>query len=108
MKAEVKEKWLSDLRSGEFDQGIAYLCQNGNYCCLGVLLEGQGRLVDTGSTTKSDEHNSECISIPHNETLRDLNLEDDTAWKLTELNDVKKLSFNKIADWIEENIPVDS
>lgn len=34
---EVKEKWLTALRSGEYEQGVGQLCYNGKFCCLGVL-----------------------------------------------------------------------
>lgn len=43
MNPEVKEKWLSALRSGEFTQGKNLLhkvnpeTQEETYCCLGVL-----------------------------------------------------------------------
>lgn len=43
MNPEVKEKWLSALRSGEFTQGKNLLhkfnpeMQEETYCCLGVL-----------------------------------------------------------------------
>jgi hypothetical protein len=42
---EVKERWLRDLRSGEYKQGTKRLCtindQTGQheYCCLGVLVK---------------------------------------------------------------------
>ena len=35
---DIKEKWLTALRSGEYKQGKYYLKNDNNcYCCLGVL-----------------------------------------------------------------------
>lgn len=40
MKQEIKEKWLSALRSGEYEQSIGCLKTNDNkFCCLGVLCD---------------------------------------------------------------------
>lgn len=40
MNAEIKQKWIEALRSGEYRQGINYLRGNDNtYCCLGVLCD---------------------------------------------------------------------
>jgi hypothetical protein len=48
MPAEIKEKWLSALRSGEYQQGFGSLCDGrGGYCCLGVLeMVVSGRVED--------------------------------------------------------------
>ena len=37
LDAKIKERWLSDLRSGNFKQARAALKNNEGYCCLGVL-----------------------------------------------------------------------
>ncbi|MFE7797018.1 hypothetical protein [Nocardia sp. NPDC057440] len=40
MNPDIKEKWVTALRSGEFKQGRAMLrSKNDQYCCLGVLSE---------------------------------------------------------------------
>lgn len=40
MNKEVKDKWLTALRSGEYKQGQAYMrTDHDEYCCLGVLCE---------------------------------------------------------------------
>jgi hypothetical protein len=36
---DVKERWLNDLRSGEFAQGDCFLKHDGKFCCLGVLVK---------------------------------------------------------------------
>lgn len=40
MNPEIKTKWLSALRSGEYSQGERVLRdKDNNYCCLGVLCD---------------------------------------------------------------------
>ena len=39
MKKQVMKKWVTALRSGKYKQGKEYLCDNGKYCCLGVLCD---------------------------------------------------------------------
>lgn len=37
MDAAIKEQWIKDLLSGEFEQGPGVLEKDGQFCCLGVL-----------------------------------------------------------------------
>lgn len=39
MKAEIKEKWIAALESGEYEQGREYLHKGNKFCCLGVLCD---------------------------------------------------------------------
>lgn len=40
MNPEIKEKWLTALRSGDYVQGRQYLqTAQGTFCCLGVLCD---------------------------------------------------------------------
>lgn len=39
MNAELKARWIKNLRNGRYQQGSRYLCKNEQYCCLGVLAE---------------------------------------------------------------------
>jgi hypothetical protein len=48
---EVKTKWLTALRSGNYEQGKGALANNGRYCCLGVLCE---LAVQEGVTTREE------------------------------------------------------
>ena len=50
---EVKERWLKDLRSGDFKQGPGCLSMNGEYCCLGVLVRDKLTLEDGTTRSKS-------------------------------------------------------
>jgi hypothetical protein len=52
--AELKAKWLSALRSGEYNQGTGLLqASNGGYCCLGVL-----QMVADGDIQRNDKGES--------------------------------------------------
>lgn len=39
MDQQVKTKWLTALRSGEYKQGLGALNAGGEFCCLGVLCD---------------------------------------------------------------------
>lgn len=39
LRPEVREKWVSALRSGEYPQTTGRLHDEDGYCCLGVLCE---------------------------------------------------------------------
>ena len=43
-----RAEWVAALRSNEFAQGTGGLCEEGKYCCLGVLSKTQGRLIEKG------------------------------------------------------------
>jgi hypothetical protein len=52
MKPDIKQKWVNDLKSGEYKKGKGYLHKEDTYCCLGVLCDlyqketGQGAWTD--------------------------------------------------------------
>lgn len=112
----LQKKWLKALRSGKFRQGKGALkieAKNQGhpkYCCLGVANE----------VCKLGETDPENATLVH--TYKKLGLrtsggepkgEHTYSWRLTELNDegltnddswtVKKMTFKKIADHIEQN-----
>lgn len=39
MNQDIKQRWVSALRSGEFEQGTDNLRKGNKFCCLGVLCE---------------------------------------------------------------------
>lgn len=146
LRAEVKEKWLAALRSGEYEQGIEYLhYRDGDsefYCCLGVLCDlavqegvvlarevtavdggedeiscsGHGALVEYAgvSTLPPGVVNDwayEVLPDPNDESWTVVRSEDDDpeyfwprTYSLAELNDEHGLSFQEIADLIEEQL----
>ena len=92
MEVEIKNRWVQALRSGEFVQGFGRLRGPGEtpgtytYCALGVLGAIDG---DYYSYARFDEligGGTDCA---------------DEVWHF---NDVLKWPFEKIADWIEENL----
>lgn len=103
MKAELRNRWLAALRSGNYEQGTRYLCMGNRYCCLGVLAEIDGKLVHGGFLADDYEH----ISILPKEYQEEINLEVADARALMTMNDQGNKSFLEIADWIEANIPAD-
>ncbi len=110
MKKEVKEKWIADLRSGEFPQTTCVLHSNDGYCCLGVLVN---QFVDewatiNGSLAGRCHPKRDGVSLGGSGHLnvhfvREVGLEDKTG-DLMRMNDEFKKSFSEIADWIEQNI----
>jgi hypothetical protein len=110
MKAEVKQKWLEALRSGEYAQGQRYLRREGDkFCCLGVLcdLVDPNGWVSPGPTSRW-AHSIDFTSLLPLSIARSAGLEYDTKLDdLMSMNDRGK-PFVEIADWIEANIPAES
>jgi len=103
-------KWVQALRSGNYQQGTGSLHENGQYCCLGVLCETQGRLVggSDGGETRTRLHVknplyatlSGCGSLPYVITV---SISGGHHYRqLTYLNDTLHLTFPQIADILEE------
>jgi hypothetical protein len=124
MNPEVKEKWLTALRSGDYAQGKGKLERvvdgQSKYCCLGVLCD---LAVKAGITTRTDPitngtlaHYGEMFdnfppqvvvewagigtSNP-NVLIPEREGELSRATNLAELNDEKNYTFSQIADVIE-------
>lgn len=112
MDVELKKRWVKALRSGKYRQGHGKLCFNDNYCCLGVLADIEGALVALDDYTYNikgiiDESIWGCpyptTSLPPISFLNKVGLSSSVSYKLADMNDSGK-TFNKIADWIEENL----
>lgn len=103
MTPELKAKWITALRSGEYTQGQNYLKANGNYCCLGVLCEVYGGFKETTRPTGASLFNG-GVALFNDEMLDAVGLKFRTAENLMQMNDAYRKSFNEIADWIEENL----
>ena len=126
-KSDVK-KWVKALRSGEYRQGKASLCNEDEisgecvYCCLGVacdiLTEGVWIKLPHLTVWSIDKHeeftmpatgdkhgwgHTETTSFPSLETLKEMGLDVAYAQELAELND-KGWSFKKIANKIEKDL----
>lgn len=124
MNQHVKE-WLKALRSGKYKQGRGALKQGDLFCCLGVACDISGLdKWQTGITTSLETYLDKVGSLPV-ENMRRLELsntagvfdiknintkdkqiqhlmDSSSACALAHLND-EGVSFNQIADFIEEN-----
>lgn len=110
MKQVTREQWTTALRSGEYNQcfGVLHSSSRNAYCCLGVLAVLAGgehnRALATGILfedleTPDDRH------LPL-EVTKMVNISHYTEFELIRLNDRKKLTFEQIADYID-NLPPD-
>jgi hypothetical protein len=98
MNEVVKWKWIDALRSDAYKQGkggLENVDEDGNltFCCLGILC-------DLGS--KENIPNNSGI-FPTAEIYHWSELEYDQAIFLSKLNDTVGLSFDEIADVIEND-----
>lgn len=132
MNADVKKLWIDALRSGEKKQGVRALCKNDKYCCMGILCEiarEQG-IVNTKIITGDVYYvaTPEFIDSHQDKKLTGMDLEQtnyllapvlewsglshrdpvvfwgDQFVSLASLNDDKELSFQQIADLIEDQL----
>ncbi len=108
MKKITRQKWLNALRSNRFKQGRGSLRQQGEkgplHCCLGVLCEITGKgnapyLVGGYGYPGNMWTNGAPI-------MAYAGLNETEQAVLADKND-NGVSFNEIADWIEENIKED-
>lgn len=127
MNKEIKEKWVTALRSSEYKKGRGRLKdtrgQETTYCCLGVLCEiylketGNGKWEDTGLglirfvTGDSEDSTSGSILTPEVMAWSGIDTAHGTLpnrapeglHKLTFVNDsTDERSFDRIAEIIEE------
>lgn len=109
MNEVAKEKWIAALRSGRYMQGKSCLKGvDGNYCCLGVLVEVfedyYGLRFDrkTNSSQNAVEFGSYCsVSAPPEIVIDWIKLLPKHQTLLINLNDKHGCSFAGIADVLE-------
>lgn len=117
MNEDVKRQWVSALRSGEYEQGYERLKGDGRFCCLGVLcdLAVDAGVVDGWRKKKvadlvlnSIGAHGEVDFLPREVQewagIDEKNPVVDDGETLTGLNDVEGLSFEEIANIIEEEL----
>lgn len=117
---ELRQKWLNALRSGRYQQGRRHLRKDGRYCCLGVLCDvsgvGKWRYNERFSCFSyggDTPYNNATATVP--ELVREaVGLRDEGGGAgnavgskvysgLIWLNDNRELSFEEIADILEQN-----
>jgi len=52
MDSEIKQRWITALRSGEYAQGTGTLKSDQGFCCLGVLCDLYAKEAGTEWKTK--------------------------------------------------------
>jgi hypothetical protein len=54
MNPQIKQKWVSALRSGDYQQTQGYLHKEDGFCCLGVLCDLYGKENDVEWKLEND------------------------------------------------------
>lgn len=113
MDAELKTKWVSALRSGEYKQGRGKLrSEDDCYCSLGVCCDvsGEGEWVRKPDS-EGNGYWAYCYrdeapaAIPPKQLNKKWGLNDIAILgRLLHMNDMEKKTFPEIADYIEANI----
>ena len=99
MKAQLWDKWVNALESGEWDQIEGRLNREGGYCCLGVLArcDGYSREILAnkaslcGLAFRTGDHVVGGLTV-HEEN------------ELASRNDSMNWTFPQIAQWIRTHI----
>jgi hypothetical protein len=115
MKPEVKAKVLPALRSGEYKQTrgrLHLLDHNGghSFCCLGVIATAMGKEwcetlnhSDEGVSMKIVGTNCATGQLP-DDLLVQYGMSPHDQFLLTDMNDCQHMSFEEIANVIEEGM----
>lgn len=116
MDAAVKELWVAALGGGGYVQGTGTLKNAwGNFCCLGVLCDlyrqhvgGGWETDETGLTLFADKAGNTCFETCTAGVVRWAGLAggdpEVSQKRLSEWNDNQRISFNSIANLINENL----
>lgn len=115
MNQEIKQKWVTALRSGNYKQTKTMLHAASGYCCLGVLCD----IIDPSKWVEKDgdtmawysyegwvgllpQSIQEAANIPSNGVLKEeVSFNGKTHYNLVSLNDAG-MDFLGIADVIEK------
>lgn len=101
MNADLKKKWVSMLRSGKYKQGFGWLrCGENEFCANGVYLDVVNPKLWGQNIAKEWHWAENYVFIPTAVSYKEEKVIED-------MNDKKRLSFNEIADYIEQNIEED-
>lgn len=109
MNQEIKARWVTALRSGEYKQGIGMLRrENGDFCCLGVLCDLHSK--ETGNEWYTEKLFSYFYYLQNKKVLP-VKVQEwsgvDAPWQqhtLFDLNDRALDTFPVIAEWIDQNL----
>jgi hypothetical protein len=113
MNPQIKQKWVSALRSGEYQQTKGRLRKEDKFCCLGVLCDLYGK--ENNVEWEPSTHYKNAYVFQDMATILPLSvmkwvgvgegnpLVNDGDSSLAELND-NGTTFNEIANLIEEQL----
>lgn len=119
MDFELKRTWLDALRGGKYEQGLGMLACNNQFCCLGVLCDIISKEI--GSTKvevlQVEAFDADGALARVNQTCYDgaaymislrlraiAQITRQEAARLAKMNDEERMSFDQIADYIEEHL----
>jgi protoheme ferro-lyase len=88
MDQQIKEKWITALTSGNYNQEHSQLKSSSGHCCLGVLADELEIDTDTNSA--------------YSDIATAAGLTNDQVMTCIGMNDFEKLSFKEIAEHIKE------
>lgn len=122
MRKEIADKWVSELRSGNYEQGQQYLCRKNDegkesYCCLGVLCElyikegyELSKEINPNNLSSCYMYGGQASAVLPTIVQVWAGIQndfgkfgDEEGNTLVELNDRYKKNFQEIADTIEAN-----
>lgn len=120
MKPELKTKWITALRSGNYAQVTGYLRKEDatySYCCLGVLCD----IIDPNGWSGDEWFSEDYCEVDYGQDgqifpecqdaeldgymLEQVGLSEKIHAQLIHLNDDEKQDFKVIADYIEREVP---
>lgn len=115
MNAELKSKWTAALRSGEFEQTTGILqgfsendLTKKAFCCLGVLCKIAYPNIGNVNNITIDNNTEPGSGSMGYKKIDGLVGSADLVDTLVNLNDSMRKSFTEIADYIDENLIVDT
>ena len=97
LSPDIKSKWVAALRSGEYKKSRIGLQSNNRNCCLGVYCRVLNIPFD-GINEEFIFPTGDRLARTLPESIIPLNVQK----TLMQMNDTKRWSFARIADWIEE------
>jgi hypothetical protein len=106
MDTELKQQWLTALRSGEYKQGREFMRCGDAYCALGVLcaISGEIRFTPIVCDRYPGLYNSNCKDSDEGASSWVTKQISDEAYEsISSMNDYG-YTFRQIADYIEANI----
>ena len=106
MNPQVKAKWVAALRSGEYKQGRRQLrTKNNRFCCLGVLcnIHAQEHPRIAAEQKSPTLYMGVCGTLPA-EVVEWAVMPAYIEGQLVDMNDLSKMNFKQIADWVEKNL----